>query len=223
MAEAAEGSKKAKTEVTPIQMEDGRTVNFAGQRRIDKEVMIDDSKIMVGDDGTVMIAPGAVKVRIDFRNGKTIEHTPHPKLVPQYLGHGGSQKLGDEAASEKDVDDAFEAINDLHKRLQEGEWSVARESGGFSGASTVIKALMEASGQTQEKVREFLDKRLEALKTQAEAAGAKAPTRAALYSSFRNPDTKVGQIIQRLEKEKNTKAAVVNPEEELAALQATAA
>jgi len=213
MAEAAEGTKSKKTEVTPVTMEDGRVVGFAGNRRMVKETIVDEGKIIVDGD-TVTLSEGAVKVRLNFRNGKVIVHTPKPSLVPKYVGHGAEQKLGDETAGEKDVDDMVLAVEDLDKRLAAGEWNVQRESGGFSGASVVIRAIMEASGKTMEDVKAFLQKKLD----DAEARGEKL-TRAALYASFRNPKSKTGQIIRRLEEEKAAKDSAVDADAELAALQ----
>lgn len=202
----AEAKKKA--EVTNVTMEDGRTVGFAGARKMLKETLIDDSKIVVGEDGSVMLAPGAVKVRIDFRNGKTIEHTPPAALLARYAGHGGEQKLGDEAAGEKEVDDAQLAIEDLAKRLEAGEWNVAREgSGGFAGASLVVKAIIafyaeKGQEKSVDQIKAFLDEKLASMKAAAAAKGEKEPTRQQLYATFKNPNSKVGQIYKRLEEEK---------------------
>ncbi len=204
MAEATEGStsKKKETTITPVQMKDGRTVQFVGKRRIDKDYSVDESKLTIGGDGEVLLAPGAVKVRIDFLNGETVNFTPPASIIAQALGHGLVQKLGDEAASEKEVDDAYEAIADLAHRLGEGKWTVARESGGFSGASMVVRALMEISGKSQEEVRQFLDTRLAALQERAKSEGKKEPSRADFYKTFRNPESETGKVIKRLEDEK---------------------
>lgn len=215
--EAGTSSKKAKAEVTTIQMKDGRPVDFVGNRKMDKNYLIDDSKIQVGEDGSVLLAPGALTVRIDFRNGETITHTPHPKLLAKYAGHGAIQKLGDEAASEKDVDDAFLAIEELSKRLEAGEWTVAREGGGFSGASIVVKAIMEATGKPQDEVKAFLQKKIDEAKARGENL-----TRPALYAAFRNPKSKTGQIIKRLEDEKAEKASVIDADAALDEMEAAA-
>jgi hypothetical protein len=69
----------------------------------------------------------------------------------------------------------------------------------------VIKALVEASGKTVEEVKKFLDGKLEAAKAKGEKL-----TRQALYASFRNPTSKVGQIIRRLEEEKAAKNSAVD-------------
>lgn len=211
--QVVEKATKPVVAVTKVEMTDGRSVEFVGKRRMDKEYLIDASKIEV-DGGLIQLSEGAVSVRIDFINGKTLTFIPPASIVAQALGHGLVQKLGDEAASEKDVDDAFIAIEELAKRLSAGEWRVAREaSGGFSGASVVIRAISEASGKTVDEVKSFLDGKLAA----AEARGEKL-TRQALYASFRNPKSKTGAIIARMEEEKVSKGSAVDADAELAAL-----
>lgn len=210
---AAEAGKKPKTVVTPVTMEDGRVVEFAGNRKMDKDYEIDDAKIQLGAAGEILLAPGAVCVRIDFRNGKTVRYTPPASVIAKTIGHGSVQKLGDEAASEKEVDDAFMAIEDLAKRLEAGEWNVAREAGGgFSGASLVVRAIVEAQAEkgktiSVEEVKTFLQKKLD----DSKAKGDNPPlTRPALYASFRNPQSRTGQIIKRLEEEKASKGNAVD-------------
>lgn len=199
-------SKKAKAEVTTVTMEDGREVGFAGNRKMVKDYNL---------------TPNGVEVVIDFRNGKTVRFTcddsmqtpDGQSLLLISAGHGLVQKLGDEAASEKDVDDAYLAIEELASRLSKGEWTVQREGGGFSGASVVIRAIMEASGKSQEEVKAFLQKKLDDAKARGENL-----TRPALYASFRNPNSKVGQIVKRLEDEKATKGNAVDADEALGEL-----
>lgn len=205
--QAATATKKPATEYEEVKMEDGRTVKFAGKRQIDKTVEIDEKA-------------GAVAVRFDFRNGKTltiksVDLTPELQLMA--LGHGLSQKCGDEAAGEKDIDDIVVAVEDVMTRLKNGDWKVAREAGdSFAGSSIVIKAIGEATGKSAEEVKAFLQSKLEASKKAAETNGSKALTRAELYASFRNPTSKTGKIIARLEAEKAAKAAKVNADELLA-------
>lgn len=217
MAEVQAEVKKPKTEVEIVQMEDGRTVGFAGNRKMDKNYLIDDSKIQVEEDGTVLFGPGAIKVRIDFRNGKTILHSPAPKLLATYAGHGGIQKLGDDAAGIKDVDDAFMAIEELSTRLEGGEWGATREAGdGFAGASIVVRAIMEHQTEqgkpmTQEQVKAFLQKKLDDAKGRGESLSRKQ-----LYDAFRNPNSKIGQKIERMEKEKLSKDSKLDADAALA-------
>lgn len=205
-------TRKTKTEVTQVQMKDGRTVGFAGKRKMVKETLIDEKKLVVDGD-TVTLETGAVSVRLDFRNGETRTFTAPVSLIAKAVGHGFEQKLGDETAGEEKVDDMVIAVDDLIEHLAKGEWGVAREGGGFSGASIVIRAIMEASGKDLQTVKDFLQKKLDA----AKAAGQKL-SRKELYDSFRNPNSKTGQIIERLEKEERSKESKVNADEALAEL-----
>lgn len=211
VAPAAE-PKKSKTEITEVQMKDGRKVGFAGKRKMVKETLIDEGKVLV-DGNTVTMEEGAVKVRLNFRNGHTITFSPPVALVAKAVGHGIEQKLGDETAGEENVDDMVVAVDDLAGRLSKGEWNVPREAGGFSGASIVIKAIMEASGKAMEEVKAFLQAKLDT----AEKRGEKL-TRRDLYDSFRNPTSKTGKIIERLEREERSKNTKVDADAALAEL-----
>lgn len=197
--EASTKAKRAPAEVVTVEMTDGRKVDFAGKRKLLKEVVTNGN---------------SVSVRFDFRNGETRTWTVPESLLLQCAGHGASQKIGDETAGESDVDDMVIAVDDIIKRLDGGEWTAVRASGdSFSGASVVIKAICEASGKSVEEVKAFLQRKLD----EAKAAG-QTLTRAALYASFRNPNSKVGQIIERLEREKKAKASAVNADELLSEL-----
>lgn len=203
MSEATEAvstkAKRAPAEVVTVEMADGRKVDFAGKRKMLKEVVTNGE---------------GVAVRFDFRNGETRVWNVPQSLLLQCAGHGASQKIGDETAGVEDVDDMVVAVDDIIKRLDGGEWSAVRASGdSFSGASVVIKAICEASGKSVEEVKAFLQRKLD----EAKAAG-QTLTRAALYASFRNPNSKVGQIIERLEREKKAKASAVNADELLSEL-----
>lgn len=211
-----ESTKKAKAEVTLVKMSDGREVGFAGKRRVNKETLIDESKIIIDGD-TVTLADGAVAVRMDFRNGQSRTLKVPNKLLAKFAGHGGEQKYGDELATPADKpmteEDMVLAVEDLDSRIQAGEWSAAREGGGFAGASVVVLAIMEASGKTQEQVKEFLQKKLDTAK-----AAEQKLSRKELYDSFRNPNSKVGQIVERMEKERLAKESKVNADDALAEL-----
>jgi hypothetical protein len=133
---------KTPTEVRTVSMDDGRTVEFSGKKRLDKTVIIE------GD---------TVKVRLDFVNGETRTFTVPPSLLLQCAGHGASQKLGDEISDITDLEDAIEAIDQLMARLEAGEWRVAREGGSsMAGASILAKALVEVTGQPIAVVRGYL-------------------------------------------------------------------
>jgi hypothetical protein len=200
-ATAPATNAKPKTEYTAVTMEDGRVVQFAGSRQADKTVTLE--------------ADGTVSVSIDFRNGKSVRVNSsqlNAQTQAQALGHGLSQKIGDEYSGVKKVDDMHLAAEEMIKRLVAGDWSQAREAGdGFSGASIVIKAIVEATGKTVDQVKAFLNGKLEAAKAKGEKL-----TRADLYASFRNPASKTGVIIERLEREERSKASKVNADDLLA-------
>jgi len=129
-------------EVAKVTMTDGREVDFAGKRKMLKEIM------KLGVDG--------IALRFDFRNGETRTYDLNPALTLQFAAHGGLQKYGDETAGLEDVDDMVEATDEIHGRLEKGEWSVQREANGLSGVSVLMKALIELTGKTKDQVREFL-------------------------------------------------------------------
>ncbi len=214
--EAATPSKKAPTEVLAVTMTDGRVVNFAGKRKVSKETLIDDSKIVI--DGDVMqLQAGAVSVRMDFRNGETRTMALPLALLARFAGHGGEQKFGDELATPSDKplseEDMVIAIDDLFSDISAGKWGKGRAAGGggVSGASIVVKAIMEASGKDLATVKAFLQAKLDADKDL---------TRQALYSSFRAPGTKTGVIIKRMEEEKLAKTSKVDADAALGELTA---
>lgn len=215
--EAAVKEGKKKTEVTTVKMSDGREVGFAGKRKLVKSTLIDESKVVVDGD-TITLEAGAVSIRMDFRNGDTRTYPLPIKLLPKFAGHGGEQKYGDELAAPADKPlseaDMVVAVDDLNTQIQSGDWSTVREGGsGFSGASIVIRAIVEASGKTIEEVKAFLQKKLDA----ATAAGTKL-SRKDLYDSFRNPTSKTGQIIERMEREERSKNTKVDADAALAEL-----
>ena len=210
--QATEAPVKAKAEVVAVAMTDGRSVNFAGKRKVNKETVIDESKIQV-DGNVIQLESGAISVRMDFRNGET-RLIPLPlALLARFAGHGGEQKFGDELASPADKplseDDMVIAIDDLNAEIQAGKWGKGRASGGggVSGASLVVQAIMEATGKDLATVKAYLQKKLDADKDL---------TRRALYDSFRVAGTKTGIIIKRLEEAKLAKTAKVDADAELA-------
>jgi hypothetical protein len=216
MSEAQEGKKKA--EVTEVKMKDGRTVGFAGKRKVLKETIIDESKVVVDGD-TVTLQDGAVAIRMDFRNGETRIYPIRLDLLPRFAGHGAEQKYGDELAAPSSAplspEDMVMATDELHQQLfNEGAWRVVSEGGGgFAGASVVVLAIAEASGKSVEEVKAFLQKKLDDAK-----AAQKKLSRKELYDSFRNPKSKVGQIIERMERERLEKDSKVDADAALAEL-----
>ena len=211
--QAQEAKVKKVTERFDVVMEDGRTVSFPGKRQIQK---------------TVDASGDGFSVRFDLRNGKSF--VVHMGDLPEatqvrLTAHGVAQKVGDEAAGTEDLDDVALAFEEMLTRLKNGEWGAERQAGdGFSGASVVIKAIVMAkkeAGQeiTVEAVKAFLQKKLEASKAKAAETGGKALTRGDLYSSFRNPNSRTGQIIEQLEREKKAKAAPLNADDLMGEIQ----
>ena len=84
---------------------------------------------------------------------------------------------------------------------------VAKTSEIAPGTGKVI----EASGKTVEDVKKFLNGKLDAAKARNEKLSRKE-----LYDSFRNPTSKVGQIVKRLEEERLVKATKVDADAALA-------
>jgi hypothetical protein len=196
--------KASKTVHTPVTMTDGRVVQFAGERKVDKNVLADESGAYVG-------------VRFDFRNGETrsIHTSELAEGIVQYAAcHGLMQKIGDEWSGVTALDDIVLTCEEMIKRLVSGAWEAEGRGGSgdsLAGASVVIKALCEASGKTPDEVKSFLETKL--------AAGKESGlTRQKLYASFRNPTSKVGQIIRRLEDERAAKAAAVDADAYVAEL-----
>ena len=192
-------AKRAETVVETVTMEDGRQVNFAGKRRLNKESTVVD---------------GQAHVRFDLRNGRTwLFNVAQSGLLMELACHGALQKVGDETAGVEDLDDMAVAIEDMIARLQRGEWTAQRASAGdsFSGASVVIRAICEVTGKSVEEVKAYLQRKLD----EAAASGNKL-TRRALYDSFRAPGSRTGAVIERLEREKKAKAPAVDADSLLA-------
>lgn len=175
-----EATKKA-PEVETVTMQDGRVVEFAGKRQLQKESSV--------------TAEGQVQVRLDWRNGETRLFTIPTSLMAKFAAHGAEQKLGDEIAGLKgeggkdaDIDDKILAVDELIDRLYNGEWGVKRESSGLAGTSVLIRALVELYGKSVDEIKAFLKD-----KTQAQKSALRA-----------NP--KVKPIVERIEAEKAAKA-----------------
>ena len=215
MAEAQEAGK-SKTEYQEVTMSDGRKIQFAGKRKVNKETVIDVSKIEVASDGSIaQFTPGAVSIRFDFRNGETRLYPLALNMLARYAGHGGEQKFGDEFATTADKplseDDMVIAFDDLSALHDKGQWGVGRASGGggVSGASLVVQAIMEATGKDLTTVKAYLQKKLD---------NDKELSRRQLYDSFRVAGTKTGVIIKRLEEAKLAKTAKLDADAELSAV-----
>lgn len=201
-SESAAKPKRPPPEVVKVQMEDGREVSFTGKATMLKEV-----------ENDVEGQPAAV--RFDFRNGavRRYRFVGSPLLL-QLAAHGAKQKIGDSTVKAEDTDDMVLAVEDMIKRLEAGNFNAERAAGdGFSGASIVIKALVEATGKTVEEIKAWLEGKLEA----AKAAGQNL-TRNDLYQGFRKPGTKTAAIITRLEEEKRAKATKLDGDDLLSEL-----
>lgn len=196
--EVAAKPAKATPVQTKVQMEDGREVVFVGKRRMLKEST-------VSEDGTVVTS------RFDFVNGATrsfsIDLTD--PLAPKFIGHGIEQKVGDETAGDESVEDMVLHVDNILERLNRGEWGAERGSGdGFSGASTVIRAICEVTNKDVAWVKDWLEKKL--------AAGKETGlTRQKLYAGFRAPDSKTAPVIARIEAERASKASGINANDAL--------
>lgn len=175
----------AAKQVEKVTMKDGRVVEFVGKRQLLKEPIIEGTN---------------VSVRFDFRNGETVTFKSPDSLIPQFVAHGISQKIGDETAGTTDVDDMYLDVDNLVARLMKGEWTTKREGGGFAGTSVLLRALVEVSGRTTDQVKTFLSG-----KSQAE--------KMALRNS-----PKIKPTIDKLEAEKASKLTKVNVDELLATL-----
>lgn len=209
---------KKKAEVTTVKMEDGREVGFAGKRKVMKETLIDESKIVLDGD-TVTLAAGAISVRMDFRNGATRTFPLPLNLLAQFAGHGGEQKYGDELASPADKplseEDMVLAVESLNEQIQRGDWRAVREGGGggVSGASIVVQAVAQISGKTVQQIKDFIQSKLDAAKARGEKL-----TRNEVYAAFRKPGTPTGELIAKMEAEKAAKSQNVQAEDLLAEL-----
>ena len=185
MAEAA-----ATKEVAKVTMTDGRVVEFAGKRKMLKEIIVNGA--------------GKVAVRFDFRNGEVLTCNVPSQHFDYAAGHGYAQKLGDQVAGLKteagtpaDEDDMFLEIESLNDRLtKEADWNQVREGGGFAGTSVLMRAMVEYTGKTVEDIKAFLSG-----KSQAEKIALRNSTRP------NKAGTTLKSIVERLEAEKAAKGS----------------
>lgn len=220
-AAPAAKAKRPPTVYTKVNMQDfvtneagqkvPRVVEFAGKKKMMKTILY--SKDLETWHEDIEEGDQHVKVRFDFVNGETREFSPPDSLLLTFLGHGASQKIGDETANEtEDVDDMVVAVDNIIEKLNAGNWSSREPGESFGGAAIVIKALMEASGKTLGDIKTYLQGKLDQAKAKGETL-----TRAQLYASFRNPASKVGKIVRRMEEEKTAKNIKIDADAELAA------
>lgn len=154
-------TEKKEIVYTTVTMDDGRVVDFAGARKMLKDSFVTPE--------------GGLVTRLDFVNGETRLFTQPEKLIQKFALHGAEQKLGDEVAGLKDVEDMILAIDELMDRLALGEWAIRRETSGLAGTSVLAKALVEHSGKTPAQVKEFLSKKSQAEKVALRQNPAIAP------------------------------------------------
>lgn len=209
MSETQAATSKKETVYEEVVMEDGSKVSFPGTRKVQKTVTVNE-------------AGGTVEVRFDFRNGRVLKISTRDierKVELQATGHGLSQKIGDEWSGTTEVEDMVLEGEAIIARLTSGEWGIIREAGdSMKGASVVIRAICEVSGQDAASVKAYLDGKLEAAKARGEKL-----SRQELYQSFRNPASETGKVIKRLEDEKVAKASKFNAADLIAEMQAKAA
>lgn len=129
------------TAVETVTMLDGRVVDFPGKRRLLKESVIEDGKVVV---------------KFDFRNGEARQFVIPDALMQKFAAHGAEQKFGDETAGLEDIDDAVLAIDNLMDRLNLGEWGIKREANGMAGTSILVRALVESTGKDVAVIKGFL-------------------------------------------------------------------
>lgn len=191
-------AEKKETQVETVTMSDGRLVEFAGKKKLQKESFVTPE--------------GKVQVRLDFRNAETRLFTIPDTLMNKFASHGAEQKLGDEIAGlkgsnggEADIEDCVLAIDELIDRLYNNEWSQKREANGLAGTSVLLRALVEHTGKTAEQIKTFLSGKTQAEKT-----------------ALRN-NPKIKPIIEKIEAEKAAKGtAKVDTESLLGELEAVA-
>lgn len=176
----------AETTYETVRLSDGRAVEFPGKRQLIKTSRVADD--------------GSLQVTLDFRNGETRLFTIPATMLNQFALHGAEQKLGDEIAGVKDLDDAVLAVDELIDRLYNGEWGVKREASGIAGTSVLVRALIEVTGKTVEQIKAFL-------------SGKSHAEKMALRTS-----PKIKPIVDRIEAEKASKAAKVDTDAMLAEL-----
>lgn len=131
--------------ITSVTMDDGSKVDFAGDRRLVKESVINRDA-------------GTVSVRLAFRSGELRTFSLPQALLLDFAAHGALQKYGDATSGITDLEKMVEAVDDIDETIQSGNWSAVREStgAGMAGASILARALVEVTGQPIAAVRAHL-------------------------------------------------------------------
>jgi len=175
--ESVEGEAVAAkgTQYEEVVMDDGSVVKFPGKRQLLKSSTLDSE--------------GKVTTRFDFRNGEVRQITvsPSAELFAKFAAHGIEQKVGDEVAGLKDIEDMVLAVEEVIDRLNEGEWTAKRESSGLAGTSVLARALIQQTGKSPQAIKEYL----------------KTKTNAEKLALRQNP--KIAPIVAELEAKKKKK------------------
>ena len=128
-----------------VTMTDGRVVEFSKRSRANKDI-VDNG------DGTFTIV-------MDFKNGETRKYSIEHCALILYAKHGALQKFGDTFnafGKDEDIDDAIVELDDMHLRINRGEWTAQRTAGEAKGGSMLLAALIEHLGIAREKVQNYL-------------------------------------------------------------------
>jgi hypothetical protein len=158
-----------------VRMTDGTIKDFPGKTRCMTDTYEQD---------------GQLYVRLDFRNGETRIFRMRGDMIARFALHGAKQKLTDEMAGVKELDDAILAVEDLVERLDNGEWKMTRASGeSLAGTSVLARAMVEFTGKAMTEIKAYLK-----TKTQAEKM------------ALRN-NPRIKPIVDRIEAEKVNKAS----------------
>lgn len=160
-----------------VTMEDGTVMEFGAKQKLIKDIDTENKQII-----------------LSFKNGAQRTFQIPESLMLNFALHGASQKLGDEMAGVPEIDDCVLAVDSLISRLEAGEWTKARTSGGMAGTSVLIQALMRVYDKPVEAIKEFLEG-----KTQAQKLALRA-----------NP--KIEPTIKEIEAERAAARAKKNPE-----------
>jgi hypothetical protein len=160
-----------------VSMTDGSIVSFSEKQRMKKDVNVVD---------------GRVVLTVAFRNGDIRNFTLPERLVLQAACHGFSQKVGDYVAGTKEIEDMVLGIDEIGEQIcAKGEWNSVREGGGsaLSGASTLLKALVQVTGKSVEYVKDWLKDKTPAQKTALRNSAELRPVIAELEAAKSKIDT----------------------------------
>lgn len=130
--------------VESVVMQDGRTVQFHGNRKVVK---------------TTELADGQAVVRFDCRNGEVRNFNVMDADMVRLACHGAESKIGDEYAGIQDIEDIVVSIDEMIARLYRKEWNVKRASNPAAGASDLVKALAEVLGKDVAVIKDFLSRK----------------------------------------------------------------